>query len=134
MDRAKMKKFYKAANLDLGDPKYKPTDLINDYAKSVELGISLLKELDEAEKEIVSQNILISNQTVMDMEMQKLQNEVDMRRKERKTSNAENTLLRELVRYQHELPMNEAGDYDENVKWEKTATQVLTQPGGKNNT
>ncbi len=37
--------------------------------------------------------------------------------------------LRELVKYQLDLPMNEAGDYDENCKWEDEATIALNKKG-----
>lgn len=33
--------------------------------------------------------------------------------------------LIELLRYPYNLPMNEAGDYDENVKWKTEVEQAL---------
>ena len=33
--------------------------------------------------------------------------------------------LRELLKYAHNLPMNEAGDYDENVEWGVEVEQIL---------
>lgn len=35
--------------------------------------------------------------------------------------------LKELLRYPYELPMNEACDYDENVKWNEEVKQALNQ-------
>jgi len=38
---------------------------------------------------------------------------------------AENKHLRELLSYSYNLPMNEAGAYDENIKWQKEVEQAL---------
>jgi len=35
--------------------------------------------------------------------------------------------LMELLRYAHNLPMNEAGDYEENIKWQKETEQALKE-------
>lgn len=39
----------------------------------------------------------------------------------------ENERLKELLKYAYELPMNEAGDYDENVAWMKSCEQALKE-------
>ena len=33
--------------------------------------------------------------------------------------------LKKLLKYSYDLPMNEAGEYDENIAWEKKARQAL---------
>lgn len=38
---------------------------------------------------------------------------------------AENKRLKELLRYARSLPMNEAGDYEENKKWADEVEQIL---------
>lgn len=42
-----IREFLKQANSDLGNPKYKPTDLVTDYAKSITIGLELKAEHDE---------------------------------------------------------------------------------------
>lgn len=38
---------------------------------------------------------------------------------------SEKEILKELLRYAYNLPMNEAGDYDENVEWCTKVKQIL---------
>ncbi len=42
----KIKDFLKQANSDLGNPKYKPTDLIEDYSRAVIIGQLLIDEVE----------------------------------------------------------------------------------------
>ena len=39
----------------------------------------------------------------------------------------------ELLRYVYKLPMNEAGNYEENIAWKEAVEQILPESGGKKN-
>lgn len=52
MDIKAIQDFLTDANRDLGNPKYKPTDLVVDYARAVREGLALIAEVEEKQQEL----------------------------------------------------------------------------------